>query len=132
MGLLRLGNSQRSAANKVAFTRNPLAGELFVGFLLTACAAATAAIISADSVQAADIQKALNRAQTGDTVVIPNGSANWAQGVSWNVPANVTLKGAGTSATGGGDQTVIIDNYASGKPLLNFRVGLTGVFRMTG
>jgi hypothetical protein len=132
MGLLHLGNSQRSGANKVAFTRNALARDLFVVLLLTACAAAKAAIISADSVQGADVQKALNRAKAGDTVVIPNGSANWTQEVSWNVPANVTLKGAGTSATGGGDQTVITDNYASGNALLNVTINSTGVFRMTG
>src|SRR5438034_3843121 len=132
MDLLRLRNSQRSAANKVAVTRNALARELLVVFLLTACAAAKAATISAESVQAPDIRKALNLVRAGDTVVIPAGSANWTQGVSWNAPANVTLKGAGTSATGGGDQTVIIDNYASGQPLLNFQVGSTGVFRMTG
>ena len=132
MDLLRLRNSQRPSTNKVGVTRNALVRELFVVFLLTACAAAKAATISADSFQATDVQKALNLARAGDTVIIPAGSANWTQGVSWNAPANVTLKGAGTSDTGGGDQTVITDNYASGNPLLNFRVGSTGVFRMTG
>ena len=132
MDVLRLRTSQRSAANKVAVTRNALVRELFVVFLLTACAAAKAATISAQSVQASDVQTALNRARAGDTVVIPGGSANWTQGVTWNAPANVTLKGAGTSDTGGGDQTVITDNYASGHALLDLQIGSTGVFRMTG
>src|SRR5438094_156069 len=132
MDLLPLRISQRPAANTVGVARNALVRDLFVVFLLTACAAAKAATISADSFQATDVQTALNRAQAGDTVVIPNGSANWTQGVSWNVPANVTLKGAGTSDTGGGDQTVITDNYASGNALLNVTINSTGVFRMTG
>jgi hypothetical protein len=132
MDLLRLRNSQRAAANKVGVTRNALVRELFVVFLLTACAAAKAAIISADSFQAPDVQTALNLARAGDTVVIPAGSANWTQGVSWTAPANVTLKGAGTSDTGGGDQTVIIDNSSSGQPLLKIQANATGVLRITG
>ena len=111
---------------------NALVRDLFVAFLLTAYATAKAATISAASPAAADVQAALNLAQAGDTVLIPAGSANWTQGVSWNAPSNVTVKGAGTSATGGGDQTVITDNYASGRPLLNINVSPTGVFRLTG
>src|SRR5256885_1405315 len=105
---------------------------LFVAFLLTAYAAAKAATISASSCGATDIQTALNLAKPGDTVLIPAGSANWTQGVSWNAPPNVTVKGAGTSATGGADQTVITDNIASGQPLLDINVSSTGVFRLTG
>src|SRR4030095_425178 len=118
MDVLCLRTSQRPATNKVAVTKNALARGLFVAFLLTACAAAEAATISAESVQAPDVQKSLTLARAGDTVVIPAGSANWTQGVSWNAPANVTLKSAGASDTGGGDQTVIIDNSSSGQPLL--------------
>src|SRR5207244_2721981 len=72
------------------------------------------ATINAASVSYVDVATAVRLASAGDTVVIPPGSANWTQGLVWTAPANVTLKGAGTSATGGGDQTVIIDNYASG------------------
>ena len=111
---------------------NALARDLLVVFLLTAYATAKAATISATSCEASDVRTALNRAHAGDTVVIPAGTANWTQKVSWNAPANVTLKGAGTSDTGGGDRTVIIDNSASGQPLLNFNVNSTGVFRTTG
>jgi hypothetical protein len=74
----------------------------------------------------------MNKAQAGDTVFIPAGTCNWTTGVSWTVPSNVTLMGAGTSAIGGGDQTVIVDSYATNRPLLNVSVSNAGVFRMTG
>ena len=111
---------------------NALVRDLFVAFLLTAGASASAATLLAPSLSPADVQSALNQTQAGDTVVLPAGSANWTQGVSWNAPPNVTVKGAGTSATGGGDQTVITDNYASGQPLLRINVSSTGVFRLSG
>jgi hypothetical protein len=78
----------------------------------------------------ADVQAKINLATNGDIIVIPAGTFTWTNGVSCNV--DVTLQGAGTSATGGGDQTVIIDNYASGQPLMAFQGNSTGVFRMTG
>ena len=106
--------------HKFNTTLKALVGNLLVVFLLTAYAAAKAATISAISGTASDVHKAMNLARAGDTVLIPAGTVNWTQGASWNVPANVTLKGASTSATGGGDQTVIIDNSPSGQPLLNF------------
>src|SRR5262245_4541941 len=65
----------------------------------------------------------------GDTITLPQGTFSWATGVT--MTKIITLQGQGT-VTGGGDQTVIIDNYALGQPLLNFRVGSNGVFRMTG
>jgi hypothetical protein len=71
-----------------------------------------------------------SQAQNGDTITLPSGTFTWATGVT--ITKVITLQGAGTSATGGGDQTVIIDNYASGQPLLNFQAGSTGVVRMTG
>src|ERR1700750_1915475 len=64
-----------------------------------------------------------SQAQNGDTITIPSGTFTWATGVT--ITKVITLQGAGTSATGGGDQTVIIDNYASGQPLLNFQAGST-------
>jgi len=60
------------------------------------------------------------------------GAVGWTAGASWSAPPNAILRGAGTAATGGGDQTVIQDNYASGSPLLSITVSGTGVFRMTG
>jgi hypothetical protein len=132
IGLLNLGTSQRPVANKVGVIWNGPVRDLFVALLLTACATANAATITAASCAATDVQEALNRANAGDTVVIPAGSASWTQAVTWNAPANVTIQGNGTSAIGGGDQTVIIDNSSSGAPLLRVNVSSSGVFRMTG
>jgi len=88
--------------------------------------------ITAASCSPRDVQNAMSAAVAGDTVVIPAGTCSWTTGVSWDAPPDVTLKGAGTSVTGGGDKTVIVDDYASGSPLLYINVGATGTFRMTG
>ncbi len=94
-----------------------------------------AATIIAASRSRDDVNTALQSAQAGDTVSIPAGTGgvgNWTSGITWTAPANVTVMGAGTSATGGGDVTVIQDNSASGAPLLQITVSSSGVFRMTG
>jgi hypothetical protein len=70
-----------------------------------------------------------NLAHNGDTITLPSGTFTWATGVT--IAKMITLQGQGTG-TGGGDQTVIIDNYASGQPLMNISIASTGVFRMTG
>jgi len=95
---------------------------------------ALAATINASSCSASDVQTAMNSASAGDTVVIPacSGGTSWTTQVSWTAPANVTLKGAGTSAVGGGDQTVIVDDYNANAKLLKITVSSTGTFRMTG
>lgn len=93
---------------------------------------ARAATINASSGSSADVQTAVDSASAGDTVVIPAGSNLWTAGISWTTPANITLMGAGTSATGGGDQTVIVDNIASGTALMAFTVPSNGVFRLSG
>jgi len=69
------------------------------------------------------------QAQDGDTITLPSGTFSWTTGVT--ISKMITLQGQGTG-TGGGDQTVIIDNYALGQPLLNSQIRSTGVFRMTG
>ncbi|HEY1581367.1 MAG TPA: hypothetical protein VGF82_30225, partial [Terracidiphilus sp.] len=68
-------------------------------------------------------------AQNGDTITLPPGTFTWATGVT--ISKIITLQGQGTG-TGGGDQTVIIDNYASGQPLLNFQAGSPSPSRITG
>lgn len=78
---------------------------------------------------AGSVQTYANACQNGDTITLPAGTFNWAAPVS--IPKTITLKGAGTSATGGGDQTTIIDNVASGSPLLSLTTG-TGTFRLAG
>src|SRR4051812_23347678 len=91
-----------------------------------------AVTLTATSCSQSAVQAAINAAQAGDTVAIPAGTCAWSNPISWTAPANVTLMGAGTSATGGGDQTVIVDNYATNRPLLSISVPATGTFRMTG
>ena len=72
---------------------------------------AQAATINAVSCNAADVQTAVNRAASGDTVTVPGGTCGWITQVTWTAPANVTLLGAGSQSTvGGGDATVIVDN----------------------
>ena len=111
---------------------NALVRDLFVTFLLTASATAKAATITAASVARNDVLNALNQAGAGDTVLIPAGSAGWTSGIDWDAPPNVTVKGAGTSATGGGNQTVITDNVGSNSQLLDISIADSGVFRLTG
>jgi hypothetical protein len=81
---------------------------------------------------AADTQAAMNAAGTGYTVQLPAGSFQWTTGVTWSAPPGASLIGAGTTATGGGDKTVIIDNIASGSRLFAIRAAATGVFRFSG
>lgn len=107
----------------------------FIFALLILSVTANAATIIANSLSRADVNTALQSASAGDTVVLPAGSggvANWTSGISWTAPANVTVIGAGTSAIGGGDQTVIQDNYNSGLPLIHITVSPTGTFRFSG
>lgn len=96
-------------------------------------APAQAATINAVSCNAADVQTAVNRAASGDTVAVPGGTCGWSTQVTWTAPANVTLLGAGSQSTvGGGDATVIVDNSATSNPLLRIQTNASGSFRMTG
>lgn len=89
------------------------------------------AILASDG-SVADVQAKMNLATAGDVVTLPAGTFEWSSGVTWTAPANVTLKGAGTSDTGGGDQSVIVDNLAANSPLIDITIGATGIFRFTG
>jgi hypothetical protein len=106
---------------------------LLGGLLLGAVdVAAQSRTITAATCGATDVQTAMNQAAAGDTVAIPAGQCSWSTPVYWSAPPNVTLQGAGTSAVGGGDVTVITDNYANRQPLLRITTDNTGTFRMTG
>jgi hypothetical protein len=97
---------------------------------------ASAATVTAASCSSADVQTALNRAASGDTVVIPAGTCSWTTGVTWTAPPNVTLQGAGSPSTyGNNDATVIVDEInrtGYDASLLNIDISGTGKFRMTG
>jgi hypothetical protein len=105
-----------------------LSGLVLLGFVNV-----RAATITASSCSAAHVQAALNQASAGDTVRIPAGTCRWTTGVTWSAPANVTVLGAGDLSTlGGGDVTVIVDDYASNAPLLSIITNPTGSFRLAG
>ena len=124
-GIPRLSSTQ----TQVLKDKRLIAGTLL---FLAATGNVGAATINAPSCSASDVQAALNKASAGDTVAIPAGNCGWTSKVSWTAPANVTLMGAGTSVTGGGDLTVITDNYGVNSPLLTINVSSNGTFRMTG
>jgi hypothetical protein len=110
-----------------------IAGTLLFTLLLSGAVTIGAATRTAASCNANDVQAALNQASAGDTVVIPAGTCRWSTGVVWEAPANVTIQGAGSpSVLGGGDATVIIDDSASGSPLLRVITNASGAFRLTG
>lgn len=108
---------------------------LLFGLLLSALFSATtyATTRTAATCNAIDVQAAINLAVAGDTVAVPSGTCTWTNAVTWTAPANVTLQGAGSPSTlGGGDSTVITDNYASGNAILSITVNASGTFRMLG
>ena len=80
-----------------------LSTKLGPGFIVLAVlalvAVAEARTITATSCSQTDVYTAIKAAVAGDTVTIPAGTCAWTSRVSWNAPANVTLMGAGTSAT---------------------------------
>lgn len=92
-------------------------------FLLSALFGAEAQTINAASCNASDVQAAFNAVTSSTTTVnIPAGTCSWTTQVTLNIPSgSTTLSILGTGSlttTGGGDQTVIIDNYASTNPIL--------------
>ena len=111
-----------------AITRGLVTSLALSGIVLSA----EATVITANSCSANDVQSALNSAEAGDTVQIPAGTCSWSSGVSWTAQPNVTVRGAGTSETGGGDRTVITDNYGSNNPLFQIGVPSSGYVRLTG
>lgn len=93
----------------------------------------SAANISAASCNSVDVQSAFDRARAGDTVFIPAGTCVWTNRVILNAPPNLTVLGAGSLTTlGGGDATVIVDNYVSSNALLPITTAAEGSFRLAG
>jgi hypothetical protein len=115
-------------------TMRGIIGTLLCALLLTLTATLNGASkITAASCSASDVQAALNKASAGDLVVIPAGTCGWTTPVDWKAPANVALVGAGSLTTmGGGDATVIIDNYAGASPLITITSNASGTFRLAG
>ena len=110
-----------------------IAGTVLFALLVSATVKVGAATIMATSCNASDVQAALNQASAGDTVLIPAGTCRWSTRVSWTAPPDVTLRGAGDlSVIGGGNATVIIDDYAANSSVLNVQTNAAGTFRLAG
>jgi len=108
--------------------------------ILAAFSSAEAQVINAASCNASDVQTAFNSVTASTTTVnIPacTGGVGWTTQVTLTVPnSSTTLSviGAGNlNTTGGGDQTVIVDAYNSGNPLLAITTGTaSSYFRLAG
>jgi hypothetical protein len=98
--------------------------------LLFFSAMADAVDRNAASCSQADVATAIGLAQAGDVVKLPACVVNWSTPLVATIPANVTIQGAGTTAQGGGNVTVIQDNYASNSALMDLTIGSTGAMRM--
>jgi hypothetical protein len=81
----------------------------------------------------ATVQAAFNAASAGATITCPPGTYSWTTAVSWTAPANVTFRGSGSLSTlGGGDATIIQDDYAANAAVLHITMGASGTFRIAG
>jgi hypothetical protein len=95
-------------------------------------------VINAASCNANDVQAAFNSVTASTTTVnIPAGTCTWTSQVVFTVPAgntNLSIFGAGNLNTmGGGDATMIVDNYVSSNPFLIITTGVaSSYFRLAG
>ena len=107
-------------------------------FALESVSGAQAQTINAASCNASDVQAALNSVSGSTTTVnIPAGTCDWSAQVVFTVPSGNTalsIVAAGSqTATGGGDTTVIVDDYGSSSPLFEINTnGPSSLFRMAG
>ncbi len=103
-----------------------------ITFFLCSLLTVKAATITTNSLSRDAVYGAMLQASAGDTVFINATETNtWTTGISWTPPANVTLKFAGTTNTGGSDRSTIIDNIASSSAIIAVDTSAGG-FRMTG
>jgi hypothetical protein len=110
-----------------------LGGFVLLCLIFDSAAGAEAATISAATCQASDVQAALNQAGAGDTVSVPSGTCAWTTPVIWTATRDVSMVGAGDLTTmGGGNRTVIVDDIASNRGLLEIDTAASGTFRLAG
>jgi len=94
--------------------------------------------INAASCNANDVQVALSSVTSATTIVtIPAGTCHWSTQVSFTVPSgntHLSILGAGSLNTlGGGDATVIVDDYASSNQLFVINTaGTSSLLRLAG
>lgn len=95
---------------------------------------------SATGLDNTTVQTFLTNATTAGTAgapyiyCLPAGTGHWTGQVTWLAPAYTMLLGAGSlSTTGGGDATIIIDDWAGTQPLFFIGGGTVGAtFRVAG
>ncbi len=110
---------------------------LSLAFLLSALSG-VAQTINAASCNASDVQTAFNAVTSSTTTInIPAGTCNWTTQVTLTVPSGSTalsVLGAGSlTTTGGGDRTVIVDNYAANGYLFGITTAAASShFRLAG
>ena len=88
---------------------------------------AFAAIINAASASYSDVASAVSSARSGDTVVVPAGSATWSSVLT--ITKGITLRGAGvgyTTITGNVGSSAYLIVYRPSNPILNEAFRLTG------
>jgi len=90
-------------------------------------APAEAATINAGNVSLASVQAAVNSASSGDTVVIPSGTATWVSTLI--ITKDINLIGAGIGQTTITDETVRVGGTSS---LVSWTVGPSGYPRLSG
>jgi hypothetical protein len=107
------------------------AGAFLVGGLLVVNGQLEAATIHAASVSLVDVSAAVASAADGDTVVLPAGTASWAQ--TLNISKSITLRGANINATD--DLTVILDGVVltgNAAHIIRASISPTQSFRVSG
>src|SRR3984893_12768650 len=107
------------------------AGAFLVAGLLVANGHLKAATIHAASVSLVDVSAAVASAADGDTVVLPAGTASWAQ--TLNISKSITLRGANINATD--DLTVILDGVVltgNAAHIIRASISPTQSFRVSG
>jgi hypothetical protein len=105
--------------------------------LFSALISAEAQTINATSCSSTDVQTAFNSITSLTTTVnIPAGTCHWTTHVVLTVPsgsATLSILGAGNlNVTGGGDATVIIDDYTTDSALLMLTPVSSSLFRVAG
>lgn len=98
----------------------------WIALFLMASVPVRAATIHAASVALADVNAAVASAVTGDTVIIPSGTAIWTSGLVF-AGKGITLQGSGTNST------IIIDEVSprSNSMIHMTWTNLTGLLRLT-
>jgi hypothetical protein len=122
-------------AGKSVKKGNIMRGLITILAVLLSCITSHGATITAANPGPVAVSNAMvlvTAAGAGNTLAIPAGTSNWTYGIAWTAPANTTIQGAGTSATGGGQQTVIVDDSSAIQALLDITIPSAGVFRLTG